>query len=106
MTLFAQLLELRRDRGARQRQQVQADAVLRIAGRRSHARHVAHVWRCARSLVGLGPQLQNLKKNESGLPLSVVDQVRAGDRAGIALTAIRFACSATSRALRSVPRRP
>ena len=33
---------------------------------------------------GLGPQLQNLKKNESGLPLSVVDQVRAGDRAGIA----------------------
>jgi CHC2 zinc finger len=34
---------------------------------------------------GLGPQLQNLKKNESCLPLSVVDQVRAGDRAGIAV---------------------
>jgi DNA polymerase len=33
---------------------------------------------------GLGPQLQNLKKNESGLPLSVVDSIRAGDRAGIA----------------------
>ena len=33
---------------------------------------------------GLGPQLQNLKKNESNLPLSVVDQVRSGDRAGIA----------------------
>jgi DNA polymerase len=33
---------------------------------------------------GLGPQLQNLKKNESGLPLSVVDRVRAGERAGIA----------------------
>ena len=33
---------------------------------------------------GLGPQLQNLKKNESNLPLSVVDQVRAGDRTGIA----------------------
>ena len=29
---------------------------------------------------GLGPQLQNLKKNESGLPLSVVDSVRNGDR--------------------------
>ena len=33
---------------------------------------------------GLGPQLQNLKKNEFSLPLSVIDQVRAGDRAGIA----------------------
>ena len=33
---------------------------------------------------GLGPQLQNLKKNESNLPLSVVDCVRDGDRAGIA----------------------
>jgi hypothetical protein len=33
---------------------------------------------------GLGPQLQNLKKNESGLPLNVVDAVRAGNRAGIA----------------------
>ena len=33
---------------------------------------------------GLGPQLQNLKKNESGLPLSVVDSVRNGDRVDIA----------------------
>jgi DNA polymerase bacteriophage-type len=33
---------------------------------------------------GLGPQLQNLKKNESALPLSVVDTIRAGDRSGIA----------------------
>jgi DNA polymerase len=33
---------------------------------------------------GLGPQLQNLKKNESGLPLSVVGSIRAGDRADIA----------------------
>ena len=33
---------------------------------------------------GLGPQLQNLKKNESALPLSVVDSIRAGDRSGIA----------------------
>ena len=33
---------------------------------------------------GLGPQLQNLKKNESGLPLSVVDTIRTGDRSGIA----------------------
>jgi DNA polymerase bacteriophage-type len=33
---------------------------------------------------GLGPQLQNLKKNESNLPLSVVDAVRSGDRIGIA----------------------
>jgi hypothetical protein len=33
---------------------------------------------------GLGPQLQNLKKNESNLPLSVVDSIRAGDRGGIA----------------------
>jgi DNA polymerase len=33
---------------------------------------------------GLGPQLQNLKKNESGLPLSVVDSIRSGDRSGIA----------------------
>ncbi len=32
----------------------------------------------------LGPQLQNLKKNESGLPLSVVDSVRNGDRIDIA----------------------
>jgi DNA polymerase len=29
---------------------------------------------------GLGPQLQNLKKNEARLPLSVVDAVRNGDR--------------------------
>jgi DNA polymerase len=29
---------------------------------------------------GLGPQLQNLKKNEANLPLSVVEAVRAGDR--------------------------
>jgi DNA polymerase len=33
---------------------------------------------------GLGPQLQNLKKNESSLPLAVVDSIRNGDRAGIA----------------------
>jgi DNA polymerase len=33
---------------------------------------------------GLGPQLQNLKRNQSALPLSVVDSVRAGDRADIA----------------------
>jgi DNA polymerase len=33
---------------------------------------------------GLGPQPQNLKKNESNLPLSVVDSIRAGDRNGIA----------------------
>jgi DNA polymerase len=33
---------------------------------------------------GLGPQLQNLKKNESNLPLTVVDSMRAGDRNGIA----------------------
>jgi DNA polymerase len=33
---------------------------------------------------GLGPQLQNLKKNESNLPLSVVDSIRIGNRAGIA----------------------
>jgi DNA polymerase len=33
---------------------------------------------------GLGPQLQNLKKNESNLPLSVVDTIRDGDRCGIA----------------------
>jgi DNA polymerase len=33
---------------------------------------------------GLGPQLQNLKKNEASLPLSVVDSVRRGERAEIA----------------------
>jgi DNA polymerase len=33
---------------------------------------------------GLGPQLQNLKKNESNLPLTVVDSIRIGDRSGIA----------------------
>jgi DNA polymerase len=33
---------------------------------------------------GLGPQLQNLKKNESNLPLAVADSIRAGDRGGIA----------------------
>jgi Toprim domain/CHC2 zinc finger len=33
---------------------------------------------------GLGPQLQNLKKNESNLPLSVVESIRTGDRSGIA----------------------
>jgi DNA polymerase len=33
---------------------------------------------------GLGPQLQNLKKNESNLPLSVVDSIRTGNRDGIA----------------------
>jgi DNA polymerase len=31
-----------------------------------------------------GPQLQNLKKNESSLPLAVVDSIRGGDRAEIA----------------------
>jgi DNA polymerase len=33
---------------------------------------------------GLGPQLQNLKKNESNLPLDVVDSIRIGNRSGIA----------------------
>ncbi|MCA1412682.1 toprim domain-containing protein [Bradyrhizobium sp. NBAIM20] len=33
---------------------------------------------------GLGPQLQNLKKNESNLPLCVVEHVCSGDRAAIA----------------------
>jgi DNA polymerase len=33
---------------------------------------------------GLGPQLQNLKKNESNMPLSVVDSIRAGERSAIA----------------------
>jgi DNA polymerase family A/Toprim domain/CHC2 zinc finger len=33
---------------------------------------------------GTGPQLQNLKRNESNLPLSVVDAVRSGDRSLIA----------------------
>jgi DNA polymerase len=33
---------------------------------------------------GMGPQLQNLKKNESKLPLSVVDSIRSGVRDGIA----------------------
>src|SRR5262249_24931324 len=32
----------------------------------------------------LGPELQNLAKNASGLPLLVVDSIRNGDRAGIA----------------------
>jgi DNA polymerase len=32
---------------------------------------------------GSGPQLQNLKKNESNLPLALVDSIRAGDRGGI-----------------------
>jgi DNA polymerase family A/CHC2 zinc finger len=32
----------------------------------------------------LGPQLQNLKKNESGAPLSVVDAIRRGDRGHVA----------------------
>jgi Toprim domain/CHC2 zinc finger len=34
--------------------------------------------------VGTGPQLQNLKRNESGLPLTVVDSIRAGMRSEIA----------------------
>jgi DNA polymerase len=34
--------------------------------------------------VGLGPQLQNLKRNDSNLPLSVVDSIRNGDRSGLA----------------------
>ncbi|WP_158268053.1 toprim domain-containing protein [Bradyrhizobium sp. MOS002] len=33
---------------------------------------------------GLGPQLQNLKKNEGNFPLSLVEQVRSGDRTVIA----------------------
>jgi DNA polymerase len=33
---------------------------------------------------GLGPQLQNLKKNENKLPLSVVDSIRSGDRSDLA----------------------
>jgi hypothetical protein len=33
---------------------------------------------------GLGPQLQNLKKNESKLPLTVVDSIRNGDRSHLA----------------------
>ena len=32
---------------------------------------------------GRGPQLQNLKKNESNLPLAAVDAVRAGDREAV-----------------------
>ena len=39
-------------RSPRQRQQVQANVVLRLAGGRSHARHAADVWRRSRALVG------------------------------------------------------
>jgi DNA polymerase family A/Toprim domain/CHC2 zinc finger len=34
--------------------------------------------------VGLGPQLQNLDRNDLGVPLGAVELVRAGDRAGLA----------------------
>jgi DNA polymerase bacteriophage-type len=34
--------------------------------------------------VGLGPQLQNLDRNDLGVPLEAIDLVRAGDRAGLA----------------------
>jgi DNA polymerase len=32
----------------------------------------------------LGPQLQNIRRNEANLPLTVIDSIRAGDRSGIA----------------------
>ena len=34
--------------------------------------------------VGLGPQLQNLDRNDLGVPLEAIELVRAGDRAGLA----------------------
>jgi hypothetical protein len=34
--------------------------------------------------VGLGPQLQNLDRNDVGVPLDAIELVRAGDRAGLA----------------------
>ena len=34
--------------------------------------------------VGLGPQLQNLDRNDIGVPLEAIELVRAGDRAGLA----------------------
>jgi DNA polymerase len=34
--------------------------------------------------VGLGPQLQNLDRNDAGVPLEAIDLVRAGDRARLA----------------------
>ena len=34
--------------------------------------------------VGLGPQLQNLDRNDVGVPLEAIELVRAGDRAGLA----------------------
>ena len=80
-----QLLEFRRDRSARQREQVQANAVLRIAGRRSHARHVAHVRRCYRPLVrarAAAAEPEKERVRPAALAWSI--QVRAGDRAGIA----------------------
>ena len=45
-----QLLELRQEGARACGQQVQAHAGLRLAARRSHARHVAHVWRRDRTM--------------------------------------------------------
>ena len=52
---------------------------------------------------GLGPQLQNLKKNESSLPLTWSIPFAPATAAALPNTAIRWRCSATSRAPRSAP---
>lgn len=78
-----QLLTLRRD-GARasvrkyQRMLAYAGADHRLRGTLRYHGGAPGRWS------GLGPQLQNLKKNESSLPLALVDAVRSGDRSELA----------------------
>ena len=104
MSYVRQLLGIAAHRSARGGQQVQADAGLCVGNRRSTC-----VAPCACTApapgrwAGLGPQLQNLKKNESGLPLSVVDPFAPATAPASPSMAIRSHCSATFLAPRSAP---
>ena len=74
------VLELRRD-GARASVR-KYERILAFAGSDDRMRGTMRMYGAGPGRwSGRGPQLQNLKKNESNLPIAAVDAVRAGDRA-------------------------
>jgi DNA polymerase len=75
-----QLLELRRD-GARASTQKYERVLAYMDDSDDRMRGTMRFYGSATGRwSGRGPQLQNLKKNESGIPLAAIDAVRTGDR--------------------------
>jgi CHC2 zinc finger/DNA polymerase family A len=78
-----QLLECRRD-GARAGSS-KGDRLLAYAGPDNRLHGTLRMYGSGTGRwSALGPQLQNMRKNESGFPLSLVDSVRASDGAALA----------------------